>query len=213
MKVPKCWVTQQTSEEDFVSNDENFRKAVLDRFTGTAKSPEKETVFRVGPESAKALGYDSDDIDRLPVSATESFCGVGNPFSLGPMHAGETVLDLGSGAGMDSILASKQVGSEGKVIGVDMTPAMIGKARQNAEALHINHVEFRQGTLEELPVEENAIDVAITNGVFNLCVDKPAVLREIFRVLRVGGRLQMADVLLHDNVKPEEVASKGAWSD
>ena len=196
-----------------MSNDEQLRKAVLDRFTGTAKSPENEKVFRVGPESAKTLGYDSVVIDRLPVSVTESFCGVGNPFSLGPIHPGETVLDLGSGAGMDSIIAAKQVGSEGKVIGVDMTPAMISKARQNAESLQINHVEFRQGTLEELPVEDDTIDVAITNGVFNLCVDKPAILSEIFRVLRNGGRLQMADVLLHDNVKPEEVASKGAWSD
>jgi len=194
-------------------NDEQFRKAVLDRFTHTAQSPEQEKVFAVGPESAKTLGYDPAEVDRLPASVTESFCGVGNPFSLGPIHAGETVLDLGSGAGMDSILAAKQVGSSGKVVGVDMTPAMIDKARKNAEALHNKQVEFRQGALEELPVEDNVIDVAITNGVFNLCVDKPAVLREVFRVLRNGGRLQMADVLLHDNVTPQEVASKGAWSD
>ena len=194
-------------------NDSHFRKAVVARFTQTAESPDQEHVFPVGPESAKKLGYDPDEVDRLPTSVTESFCGVGNPFSLGPIQRGDSVLDLGCGAGMDSILAATRVGESGRVIGVDMTPAMISKARGNALALSIGHIEFRKGTLEELPVEENDIHVTITNGVFNLCVDKPKVLQEVFRVLRPGGRLQMADVLLHEHVSTEEVASKGAWSD
>ena len=101
----------------------------------------------------------------------------------------------------------------GTVIGVDMTSAMIQKAKRSANALRLTNVDFRQGRLEELPVEDNCVDVAITNGVFNLCPDKPAVLREVHRVLRTGGRLQMADVLLHDNITPEEVAERGTWSD
>ena len=194
-------------------NDAEFRKAVTDRFTRTAKSPDQETVFPVGPGSAKNLGYDPNEVDRLPHSVTESFCGVGNPFSLGPIRTGDAVLDLGCGAGMDSILAATRVGALGTVIGIDMTPAMLRKAKENAVALSCDRIEFRNGMLEELPVEESSIDVAISNGVFNLCVDKPRVLREIFRVLRPGGRLQMADVLLHEHVTPEAVASKGAWSD
>ena len=189
------------------------RQTVLERFTETAQSPADEKKFPVGPASAKKLGYPAKVVDALPDSVTESFCGVGNPLSLGRVQPGETVLDLGSGAGMDSILAASQTGPTGKVIGVDMTPAMIHKAQRNAETLHVTNVEFRQGMLEKLPIEDNSVDVAITNGVFNLCPDKPQVLREVYRVLRSGGRLQMADVLLHDNVTPAEVANKGTWSD
>ena len=192
---------------------DNIRQAVVERFASLAASPEEEQMFPVGRESAKQLGYDAARIDALPTSATESFCGVGNPLSLGRMTHGDTIIDLGSGAGMDSLIAASLVGPTGKVIGVDMTPAMIHKARQNADVLRISNVEFRLGTLEELPIDDNSIDVAITNGVLNLCPDKPAVLQEVHRVLRPGGRLQMADILLHDEVTPEEVAKRGTWSD
>lgn len=192
---------------------EDIRQNVVARFTKTAESPKDEKRFPVGPESAKKLGYKGEDVDALPVSVTESFCGVGNPLSLGPVNSGQKVVDLGSGAGMDSILAASNIGPTGKVIGVDMAPAMVRKARQNAELLCVNNVEFRQGTLEELPVQDNCIDLAITNGVINLCVDKAAVLQEVHRVLRPGGRLQMADILLHDGITPEELADKGTWSD
>jgi SAM-dependent methyltransferase len=192
---------------------EYIRQSVVERFTETAHSPADEKTFPVGPEIAKKLGYDAQEVDALPATATESFCGVGNPLSLGRVQPGETVLDLGSGAGMDSILAASHTGPTGRVIGVDMTPAMIHKAQRNAETLRVTNVEFRQGTLEQLPVDDDRVDVAIANGVFNLCPDKPTVLREVHRVLRPGGRLQMADILLHDNITPEEVANKGTWSD
>jgi ubiquinone/menaquinone biosynthesis C-methylase UbiE len=144
---------------------------------------------------------------------TESFAGVGNPHSLGPVHPGETVLDLGSGAGLDSILTARQVGPSGRVIGIDMTPEMVEKARRNVQVLGLTNVEFHQAQVEDLPLEDETADVAICNGLFNLCPDKPKTLAEVYRVLKPGGRLLMADVLLEDRVTPEEVARKGAWSD
>ncbi len=192
---------------------EHFPDIVRERFAKVARSPDQESKFPVGPESAKKLGYDEGEIDDLPASVTESFCGVGNPLSLGEPAAGQIVLDLGSGAGLDSILAARRVGRSGKVIGVDMTQEMIDKARQNVHVLGMTNVEFRLGNIEALPLEDASVDVVMTNGVFNLCPDKPEVLVEVFRVLRPGGRFQMADILLHDDVTPEEVATKGSWSD
>lgn len=192
---------------------EEVRRMVEDRFVRIAATPRDEQKFPVGPESAKALGYDADEIQALPPSVTESFCGVGNPLGLGKLQAGETVLDLGCGAGLDCILAARRVGPTGKTIGVDMTVAMLDKARHNAGSLGLENVEFHQGHLEQLPLKDDSVDVAMTNGVFNLCPDKPKALSEVLRVLRPGGRLQMADILLHDDVAPEEVAKKGTWSD
>jgi SAM-dependent methyltransferase len=192
---------------------DEIRTGVLERFTETAQTPEQVKKFPLGPDSAKSLGYDADEIDGLPSSITESFCGVGNPLGLGELQTGQTVLDLGSGAGLDSILAARRVGRTGKVIGVDMTEAMIEKARCNAETLESQDVEFIHTEIDSLPLDDESVDAAITNGVFNLCTDKPKVLAEVFRVLRPGGRLQMADILLHDDVTPDEVATKGSWSD
>ena len=196
-----------------MSAPDDIQAEIIERFTRIAQTPEQEQRFPVGPDSAKALGYDADAIDQLPRSVTESFTGVGNPLALGKFVSGQTVLDLGCGAGLDSILAAKAVAPTGKVIGIDMTKAMIDKAKKNAEVVGVGNLEFIQGDLEYLPLENESVDAAISNGVFNLCPDKPKVLREVFRVLRRGGRLQMADILLEDNVSPDEVARKGTWSD
>lgn len=190
-----------------------IRTSVRERFTRIAETPEQERRFPVGPESAKILGYRAREIDDLPRQVTESFCGVGNPLDLGALRTGQTVLDLGSGAGLDAILAARRVGPTGRVIGVDMTEEMIRKARKNATSLGMTNAEFRLADLERLPIDDATVDVAITNGVFNLCPDKARVLAEVFRVLRPGGRLQMADILLDENVTPDEVAEKGTWSD
>ncbi len=192
---------------------EEIRAAVEQRFAQVARSPDQERKFPVGPASAKKLGYDPLEIDALPPSVTESFCGVGNPLGLGEVRLGQTVLDLGSGPGVDSLLAARRVGPAGKVVGVDLCPEMVEKARRNADLLGLHNVESVQAGIEKLPLPDGSVDVVISNGVFNLCPDKPAVLAEAFRVLRPGGRIQMADILLHEDVTPEEVASKGEWSD
>jgi SAM-dependent methyltransferase len=191
---------------------EEIRASVRERFANLARSPRLEKAFPAGPESAKTLGYPADVVDSLPPSVTESFAGVGNPFSLGDVAAGQTVLDLGCGAGLDSILAARQSGPSGQVIGIDMTREMIDKARANADLLGLTNIEFRLGDAESLPVVSGTVDVAISNGVFNLCPDKPRVLAEVLRVLRPGGRLMMADILLEDHVTPEEVKRRGTWS-
>jgi ubiquinone/menaquinone biosynthesis C-methylase UbiE len=186
---------------------------VIDRFRRVAAAPDLERKFPIGPASAKRLGYDAAEVDALPASVTESFCGVGNPISLGEPQPGQTVLDLGCGAGFDTLLAAQRVGTSGEIIGVDMTPEMIAKARCAAESLGVMNIEFLLGEIEALPLADSSVDLAISNGVFNLCPDKPRVLSEIFRVLKTGGRLQMADILLEPHVTPEAVASKCSWSD
>lgn len=183
------------------------------RFTRIAKDPSSEKRFPVGPESAKRLGYNADEIDSMPGSVTESFAGVGCPIALGPINEGETVLDLGCGAGLDSLLAARRVGPEGRVIGIDMTPDMVRKASENGQKLGVENVEFRQGSAEQLSLGNTSVDIVLSNGVINLCPDKGRVVSEIYRVLRPGGRLYVADITLEDGVDQATVEKLGTWSD
>jgi SAM-dependent methyltransferase len=186
--------------------------AVRARFARIATAPGRDRR-RIGPAVAKELGYDPGEIDRLPAAVTEAFAGVGNPLALGEIRPGETVLDLGSGAGLDSILAARRAGPSGRVIGIDFTPEMVGRARRNVAAAGLANVTFLEAPVEALPLPDATADVALCNGLFNLCPDKPRALAEVFRVLKPGGRFLMADVLLEGHVTPEEVARKGAWGD
>lgn len=187
--------------------------SIQGRFARLADDPASERTFPVGPESAKRLGYDAAEVDDLPPAVKESFAGVGNPLRLGELRNGQRVLDLGCGAGFDSILAARRVAPSGKVTGVDFTPAMIEKARANAELLAVANAEFHIGRADDLPVPSASMDVLITNGVLNLCVEKRRVVEELFRVLKPSGSLRLADILLEPHVTPQEVASKGKWSD
>src|SRR5437764_2060807 len=148
----------------------------------------------------------------MPESAIEAFAGVGNPFSQGALRPGERVVDLGSGGGFDCFVAAEQVGAEGQVVGVDMTEEMLQRSRSAASAMGLGNVEFRQGVIEDLPVEDGWADVVISNGVINLCADKHAVFTEIRRVLRPGGVLQFADIASGRPVPPEALRDIDLWT-
>jgi SAM-dependent methyltransferase len=171
-----------------------LREQVRGKYREVAVDPDASFHFHTGRSLADRLGYEGALSGALPDRAVESFAGVGNPFSLRRLAPGEKVVDVGSGAGFDSFIAAGQVGSGGYVVGVDMTPEMLAKSHQTAEALGLAHVEFRRGFAESLPVADCWADVVISNGVINLCADKKEVFAEIFRVLRPGGLLQFADI-------------------
>jgi arsenite methyltransferase len=180
-----------------------LREHVREKYREVASSP-RGHHFHTGRPLAALLGYDEKVVAGLPDRAVESFAGVGNPFSIRSLQPGERVVDIGSGAGFDTFVAAAQVGANGSVVGVDMTPEMLAKSRQTARQLGLANVEFREGLAEELPVEDGAADVVISNGVINLCADKRAVFREVRRVLRPGGVLQFADIA---NGRPVPVAA------
>ncbi len=181
---------------------EVLRDEVRRHYAEVATHPDGEFHFLTGRSAARQVGYAETLLEGLPDAAVEAFAGVANPFHFGLPRTGEKVLDIGSGAGMDSIIAARAVGSGGKVVGVDMTAAMLDRARKTADALGITRLEFRQGLAEELPVSDGWADLVISNGVLNLVPDKVAAYREIARVLRPGGRIQIADICV-DNPIPE----------
>jgi SAM-dependent methyltransferase len=198
--------------EELLVDPTVLREQVRDKYREVALDPDREYHFHTGRALAARLGYDADLVNALPDRAVESFAGVGNPFSMRPLDAGAQVVDVGSGAGFDSFIAAAQVGTPGRVIGVDMTAEMLDKSRETAAALGYKHVEFREGLAEALPVDDGWADVVISNGVINLCADKRAVFAEIHRVLRTGGRLQFADIANGRPVPPEALRDIDLWT-
>jgi arsenite methyltransferase len=191
---------------------DKLREQVRGKYRQVADDPGARFHFHTGRGLAARLGYEATAAGALPDRAVESFAGVGNPFSVRRLAPGERVVDVGSGAGFDSFIAAGQVGPGGYVVGVDMTPEMLAKSRQTAEALGLAHVEFRRGLAEALPVDDGWADVVIPNGVINLCADKQAVFTEIFRVLRPGGRLQFADIANGRPVPAEALRDIDLWT-
>jgi SAM-dependent methyltransferase len=187
-----------------------LRQAIQAEYAEVAERPERGFHFHTGRKLASLVGYRDEWLERISEASIESFAGTGNPFSVGELHAGERVVDVGSGAGIDSLIAAKMVGFSGRVIGVDMTPAMLEKAR--AAAVGRTNLEFRQGYGEALPVEDSWADVVISNGVLNLVPDKGAALQEMARVLKPGGRLQIGDILVQTAVPESAKRQIDLWT-
>ena len=189
-----------------------LRTEVQAKYAAVAEHPSDTFHFHTGRFVAERCRYDLDAIDALPEAAVESFAGVGNPFELRAIQPGEKVIDLGSGAGTDSFLAANWVGGGGHVIGIDMTAEMLKKSRSTAEAMGATNVEFREGYVEEVPVDNAWADVVISNGVINLCPDKVAAFNEIWRLLRPGGTLQFADIANGKPVPEEAQREIDLWT-
>ena len=190
-----------------------LREEVRTKYREVAVNPRGSFHFHTGRPLARRLGYAEAVVARMPDSAIEAFAGVGNPFSLGALKPGERVVDLGSGGGFDCFVAAGQVGPEGQVVGVDMTEEMLARSRAAAAAMGLRHVEFRQGVIEDLPVEDGWADAVISNGVINLCADKRRVFTEIMRVLRPGGRLRFADIASGKPVPEAATRNIDLWTD
>jgi arsenite methyltransferase len=196
-------------------SSEEIKKAVRMRYTvmATAGSQQCEWEADAGKITrATYAGYDSSKIAALPGGILDTFCGCGNPLRIGRLKPGETVLDLGCGGGLDSFLAAELVGDKGKVVGLDMTKEMLRRAGMNAEKMRFRNVAFKRGEMEDIPLEDNSVDVIISNNAINLSPEKERVLGESFRVLRPGGRLMICDLVSKEDVPEEERDDLDAWA-
>ena len=192
---------------------EALRASVREKYREVATSPQGAFHFHTGRRLADLLGYERTLVDRLPDRAVESFAGVADPFSLRPLGEGDRVVDVGSGGGFDAFVAAHLVGPTGRVVGVDMTPEMLAKARATTRSLGYEHVEFREGIIEDLPIDDGWADVVISNGVLNRVADKARAFAEIRRILRPGGRLQFADIAVGGEVPTEAACDIDLWTD
>ena len=204
-------MSQNVLDQPTLDIDE-LRHAIQDEYAAVAMDPGRGFHFHTGRPLARLLGYADDWLRAIPDASVESLAGTGNPFSLGALRSGEQVVDVGCGAGLDSLIAATMVGPGGQVIGVDMTPAMLAKARQSAAEAGIGTAEFREGYAEALPVPDGWADVVISNGVLNLMPDKATALQEMARVLKPAGRLQIGDILVHKPVPEEAKRQIDLWT-
>ncbi len=191
---------------------DELRLEIQKEYTAVACDPHKGYHFHTGRTLADRLGYDPTLYADLPEGNLASFAGTGNPFAASPIQPGETVVDIGSGAGLDALIAARLVGAAGRVVGVDMTREMLTKARDGAAQMGWTNVEFREGYVEDLPFADNFADVIISNGVLNLTLDKVETLRDWFRILKPGGRLQVGDILVDRPVPASALNDISLWT-
>jgi arsenite methyltransferase len=188
-----------------------LKSEIKKTYASVSDEPERDFIFPTGRPWAEDLGY-PPELAQVPDSAAESFAGVANPWQLGRLAPGVHVLDLGSGAGTDSLIAAQMVGAEGRVTGIDMTPQMLAKARGAAAELGLQNTKFVEGEVERLPFSDASFDVVVSNGVIDLVPDKDAVFAELYRVLAPGGRLQIADVTIQNPVSEEGRRNIDLWT-
>jgi len=193
-------------------NVELLRSEIQETYAAVSREPDRDFMFPTGRAWAADLGYPAELLARVPDASCESFAGVANPFSLGPLEPGEDVLDIGCGAGMDTLIAAQMVRPAGSVTGIDMTPEMAAKARRSITEMGLDTVTIVDGSAEQLPFSDTSFDVVISNGVIDLIPDKDAVFSEIVRVLRPGGRIQLADVTIQRPVSEEGRRNIDLWT-
>ena len=191
---------------------ELLRSEIRKTYTAVSNEPAAEFMFPTGRAWAQDLDYPEPELGSVPDATVESFAGVANPFSLGRIEPGTTVLDLGCGAGTDLLVAAQMAGPTGTVVGIDMTPAMLDRDRKSAAAMGLANVALHRSLIESLPLADASVDVVISNGVIDLVPDKEAVFAEIDRVLRPGGRLQIADVVIHTEVSEDARNRIDLWT-
>ena len=189
-----------------------IEEGIRGKYTKVSDSPEGLFQYPTGRAGLEALNYDSELIQALPDSAVASYCGVGNPFTLGVIRKSEAVLDIGCGAGIDTIVAAMMVGPAGTVVGIDMVPEMLARARENLRMTDLKNVIFEEAYGEKLPFADGGFDVVISNGAFNLIPDKAKALSEVVRVLKPGGRLMMADQILVGELPSAIKARVASWA-
>lgn len=192
---------------------QSLRAEVQSMYARVADTPQGEFHFHRGPAyAASILGYDAEELSLLPIAVTSSFAGVANPHAIAPLPIGATVVDVGSGAGTDLLLAARQIGPNGRAIGIDMTEAMRHRATQGAAHLGSPNVEVREGDATTLPLENASVDVVISNGVLNLVPEKDRAIAEIARVLKPGGRVQIGDIIIGEVLDDEALADIDLWT-
>jgi arsenite methyltransferase len=189
-----------------------LREEIRRTYSDVSSEQGQEFIFPTGRAWARELGYPEPELERVPDATVESFAGVANHWVLGRVEPGAVVVDLGCGAGTDLLIAAQMTGVTGRVIGVDMTSSMLDRARESADAMGLDDVELHEALIESLPLADASVDVVISNGVIDLVLDKDAVLDEIDRVLRPGGRLQLADVVIHREVSEDARKRIDLWT-
>jgi SAM-dependent methyltransferase len=189
-----------------------LREEIQKTYTQVSAEPDTDFIFPTGRGWAQELGYPAEELEAVPDETVDSFAGVANPWVLGRIEPDATVLDLGCGAGTDLLIAAQMAGPAGKVIGVDMTPEMLERARAGAQQMGLGNVELHESLIESLPLDDESVDIVTSNGVIDLVPDKDAVFDEIDRVLRPGGRLQIADVVIHEEVSEDARKRIDLWT-
>ncbi|MEX2574606.1 MAG: methyltransferase domain-containing protein [Balneolaceae bacterium] len=187
--------------------------AVQEMYEEVAACPNREFHFPTGRSSCLHLGYPESELDAIPATAVESFAGVGYPFLADVIKPGDTIADIGSGSGADVLIASIKTGSDGQVYGIDMTPAMIAKAGENIRKSKRPNIQLIEGRADDIPLGDGSVDVVTSNGVFNLVPDKEKAFREVHRILRPGGRIQIADIVLSKPVSDTSKSNAQLWAE